>query len=59
MWTAKGKVCLAWSIYTFPVLHTHNKMFIFITIMYVVWNLFTVGNLQFCNDSTVASLKVN
>ena len=31
MYTTKGKVCLAQSIYTFPVFHTHNKMFIFIT----------------------------
>ena len=29
-WTGKGKLCLAWSIYTFPVLHTHNKMFVFL-----------------------------
>ena len=29
--TTKGKVCLAWNIYTFPVLDTHNKMFIFLT----------------------------
>ena len=26
---------------------------------YVMWNLFTIGNLQFCSDSTVASLKAN
>ena len=26
---------------------------------YVMWNLFTVGSLQFPNDSTIASLEVN
>ena len=26
---------------------------------YVMWNLFTVGSLQFCNDSTIASLEAN
>ena len=26
---------------------------------YVVWNLFTVGSLKFCNDSTIASLEAN
>ena len=26
---------------------------------YVMWNLFTVGTLQFCNDSTIASLEAN
>ena len=26
---------------------------------YVVWNLFTVGSLKFCNDSTIALLKAN
>ena len=26
---------------------------------YDVWNLFTVGSLQFCNDSTIASLEAN
>ena len=26
---------------------------------YVMWNLFTVGSLQFPNDNTVASLKAN
>ena len=25
---------------------------------YVIWNLFTVGSLQFPNDSTIASLEV-
>ena len=25
---------------------------------YVMWNLFTVGSLQFCNDSPIASLKL-
>ena len=24
-----------------------------------MWNLFTVGSLQFCNDSTIASLEAN
>ena len=26
---------------------------------YVMWNLFTVGSLQLCNDSTIASLEAN
>ena len=26
---------------------------------YVMWNLFTVGSLQFSNDSTIASLEAN
>ena len=26
---------------------------------YVMWNLFTVGSLQFCMDSTIASLEAN
>ena len=26
---------------------------------YVMWNLFTVGSLQFCNDSAIASLEAN
>ena len=26
---------------------------------YVMWNLFTVGCLQFCNDRTIASLEAN
>ena len=26
---------------------------------YVMWNLFTVGSLQFFNDSTIASLEAN
>ena len=26
---------------------------------YVMWNLFTVGSLQFPNDSTIASLEAN
>ena len=26
---------------------------------YVMWNLFTVGGLQFCSDSTLASLEAN
>ena len=26
---------------------------------YVMWNLFTVGILQFCSDSTIASLEAN
>ena len=26
---------------------------------YVVWNLFTVGSLQFFNDSKIASLEAN
>ena len=26
---------------------------------YVMWNLFTVGSLQFPNDSTIASLEGN
>ena len=26
---------------------------------YVMWNVFTVGSLQFCNDSTIASLEAN
>ena len=26
---------------------------------YVMWNLFTVGNLQFYNDSTIAPLEAN
>ena len=26
---------------------------------YVMWNLFTVGSLQFCNDSTITSLEAN
>ena len=25
----------------------------------MLWNLFTVGSLQFCNDSAIASLEVN
>ena len=28
-------------------------------ICYVVWNLFTGGSLQFCNNSTIASLEAN
>ena len=24
-----------------------------------MWNLFTVGSMQFCNDSTIASLEAN
>ena len=27
--------------------------------VYVMWNLFTVGSLQVCNDSTIASLEAN
>ena len=26
---------------------------------YVMWNLFIVGSLQFCNDSAIASLEAN
>ena len=26
---------------------------------YVMWNLFTVGSLQFCSDSRIASLEAN
>ena len=26
---------------------------------YVMWNLFTVGTLQFCSGSTIASLEAN
>ena len=26
---------------------------------YVMWNLFTVGSLQLCNDSTITSLEAN
>ena len=26
---------------------------------YVMWNLFTVGSLQFFSDNTIASLEVN
>ena len=26
---------------------------------YVVWNLFTVGNLQFCSDGRIVSLEAN
>ena len=26
---------------------------------YVIWDLFTVGSLQFCDDSTIASLEAN
>ena len=25
----------------------------------MLWNLFTVDSLQFCNDSTIASLEAN
>ena len=28
-------------------------------LLYVKWNLFTVGSLQFSNDSTIASLEPN
>ena len=31
---------------------------VFHWICYVIWNLFTVGSLQFPNDSTIASLEV-
>ena len=30
-----------------------------IMLCYVMWNLFTLGSLQFCNDSTIASLEAN
>ena len=30
-----------------------------ILLCYVMWNLCTVGRLQFCNDSTITSLKTN
>ena len=30
-----------------------------IVLCYVMWNLFTVGSLQFSNDSTIASLETN
>ena len=26
---------------------------------YVMWNLFTVGSMEFSNDSTIASLEAN
>ena len=26
---------------------------------YAMWNLFTVGSLQFCKDYTIASLEAN
>ena len=34
---------------------SHNVILCF----YVMWNLFTVGSLQFCSDSTIASLEAN
>ena len=34
---------------------SHNVMSFF----YVMWNLFTVSSLQFCSDSTIASLEAN
>ena len=27
--------------------------------LYVMWNLFTVGSLQICNDSAISSLEGN
>ena len=30
-----------------------------VLLCYVMWNLFTVGSLQFPNDNTVASLEAN
>ena len=34
-------------------------MLCYVMLCYVTWNLFTVGSLQFCNDSTIASLEAN
>ena len=34
-------------------------MLCYVEFIYVMWNLFTVGSLQFCNDSTIASLEAN
>ena len=31
----------------------------YVMLCYVMWNLFTVGSLQFPNDNTIASLKAN
>ena len=36
-----------------------TKLVILWKYCYVMWNLFTVGSLQFPNDSTVASLEAN
>ena len=30
-----------------------------IMLCYVMWKLFTLGSLQFCNDSRIASLETN
>ena len=30
-----------------------------IMLCYVMWNLFTLGSLQFCNDSRITSLEAN
>ena len=34
-------------------------MLCYVMLCYVMWNLFTVGSLQFCNESTIASLDAN
>ena len=34
-------------------------MLCYVMLCYVMWNLFTVGSLQFCNDSAIASLEAN
>ena len=38
------------------ILHPHAAVQF---VCYVMWNLFTVGSLQFCDDSTIASLEAN
>ena len=30
-----------------------------VMLCYVMWNLLTIGNLQFCYDSTIASVEAN
>ena len=34
-------------------------MLCYVMLCHVMWNLFTVGSLQFPNDSTIASLEAN
>ena len=37
----------------------NTDTFYAVMLFYFMWNLFTVGRLQFCNDSTIASLEAN